>query len=50
VALIKAFPQVLYQVPDAKLVIGGKGPIKSTLEKAALKLGINNRIILYRFY
>ncbi|HPF44449.1 MAG TPA: glycosyltransferase family 4 protein [Syntrophomonadaceae bacterium] len=47
--LIKAFPQVLYQVPDAKLVIGGKGPIKSTLEKAALELGINNRIIYTGF-
>lgn len=47
--LVQAFPQVLYQVPDAKLIIGGKGPMKNALDKAALELGINNRIIYTGF-
>jgi len=47
--LVQAFPQVLYKIPDAKLIIGGKGPMKSTLDKAAQELGINNNIIYTGF-
>lgn len=47
--LVQAFPQVLYKIPDARLVIGGKGPMKNDLDKAALELGINNRILYTGF-
>ena len=47
--LVQAFPQVLYQIPNAKLVIGGKGPSKDLLDQAALELGINNRIVYTGF-
>lgn len=47
--LIKAFPQVLYKVPDAKLYIGGKGPMKYTLDKLALELDIADRIFYTGF-
>ncbi len=47
--LLKAFPQVLYKIPDARLFIGGKGPMKSALDKLAVELGITNNIVYTGF-
>lgn len=47
--LIQAFHQVLYKVPDAKLFIGGKGPMKSALDKLAADLGIAEKIFYTGF-
>jgi glycosyltransferase involved in cell wall biosynthesis len=38
--LLRAFPEVLRQVPDARLEIAGKGPERAALEQLASELGI----------
>ncbi|MBE6023468.1 MAG: glycosyltransferase family 4 protein [Cellulosilyticum sp.] len=43
--LIKAMPQLLTQIPDAKLVIVGDGPIRLELEELAQNLGVRNAVI-----
>jgi phosphatidylinositol alpha-1,6-mannosyltransferase len=44
--LVKAWPQVLEQVPDAKLVIGGKGPLAPLLKQLIAELGLGNSITM----
>lgn len=47
--LIDAFPQVLKEVPEAKLYIGGRGPQKPELEKLAEDLGIADQVYFTGF-
>ena len=42
--LIKGFTKVRENVPQAQLIIGGKGPMRSELEKLALDLGLANSV------
>ena len=42
--LLRAMPAILQENPNAKLVIVGRGHMKSSLEKNAKKLGISNSI------
>jgi glycosyltransferase involved in cell wall biosynthesis len=39
--LIRAFSQVMRNVPDAELVIGGDGPLRLSLERLAYDLGLS---------
>ena len=43
--LIKAMPNVLKQLPEAKLVIVGDGPCRLELEELALQLGVRDAVI-----
>ena len=43
--VIKAMPFVLKEVPDAKLVIVGKGPAKKSLEALVEKMGLQKSVI-----
>jgi 1,4-alpha-glucan branching enzyme len=43
--LINCFPQVLKEVPEAFLYIGGRGPQKPVLDKLARDLGILDRVL-----
>lgn len=47
--LLGCFSQVLEKVPDAKLVIGGRGPQKKILEDYMRKLGISDKVIFAGF-
>ena len=47
--LIKTFPKVLKSVPEAKLIIIGKGPLEKDLKKIVLDLHINDYIIFKGF-
>jgi len=42
--LLRAMPEILQENPNAKLVIVGRGHMKSSLEKNAKKLGISDSI------
>jgi glycosyltransferase involved in cell wall biosynthesis len=42
--LLRAFPRVLREVPDARLDIAGKGPERERLESLARALGIAGRV------
>jgi glycosyltransferase involved in cell wall biosynthesis len=44
--LLRAMPRILENNPDAKLVIVGRGHMKSSLEKTAEKLGISESIFI----
>ena len=44
--LLRAMPKILQNNPDAKLVIIGRGHMKSSLEKTAKKLGVENSIFI----
>ena len=44
--LLRAMPKILQKNPDAKLVIVGRGHMKSSLEKTAKKLGIENSMFI----
>ena len=44
--LLRAMPKILEKNPHAKLVIVGRGHMKSSLEKTAKKLGIENSIFI----
>ncbi|HEY3421558.1 MAG TPA: glycosyltransferase [Methanocellaceae archaeon] len=43
--VIKAMPFVLKEVPDAKLMIVGKGPVKKSLEALVEKMGLQGSVI-----
>jgi glycosyltransferase involved in cell wall biosynthesis len=43
--LIKALDNVVKDFPNTELLIVGDGPEKTSLEKLALELGLNNRVI-----
>lgn len=47
--LISAMPAVLKNHPDARLVIGGKGPSKDDLEAQARKLGVAHAVTFTGF-
>lgn len=42
--LLRAFPQVLKSVPQAKLYIGGRGPQQKDLERMVLHMGMDDRV------
>jgi len=44
--LLRAMPEILQENPNAKLVIVGRGHMKSSLEKNAKKLGISESIFI----
>ena len=44
--LLRAMPEILSENPGAKLVIVGRGHMKSSLEKKAKKLGISESIFI----
>ena len=44
--LLRAMPKILENNPDAKLVIVGRGHMKSSLEKTAKKLGVENSMFI----
>jgi len=44
--LLRAMPKILNQNPNVKLVIVGRGHMKSSLEKTAKKLGISQSIFI----
>ncbi len=43
--VIRAMPAVIKNIPDAKLVIVGKGPARKTLESLAKELGVERSVI-----
>lgn len=43
--LIRIMPQILHKRPNAKLVIVGEGPLKDTLKKETLSLGVQDKVI-----
>jgi len=47
--LIKAFPKVVQGVPNARLIIAGKGEEKDKLEKLSLNLGLDKKIVFTGF-
>ena len=42
--IVRAFPEILRRVPDARLWIAGEGPSRSTLEGLAARLHIADRV------
>lgn len=47
--LLRAFPQVLAAVPEAKLVIGGRGPQQKELERMVQNMGMDDRVYFTGF-
>lgn len=47
--LIRAFGRVADQIPDGKLVIGGRGPQEKDLRKLAESLGLSDRVVFTGF-
>jgi glycosyltransferase involved in cell wall biosynthesis len=43
--VIRAMPEILKSVPDAKLLIVGSGPARKSLEKAVADSGVENSVI-----
>jgi len=48
-ALINQFPQLLKEIPEAKLLIVGDGPQRSGLEKIIAELGLSRQVIITGF-
>lgn len=44
--LVRAFAKVCSKIPDAKLVIAGKGPIEETLTEEINRLSLSDRVML----
>ncbi|MHC5252214.1 glycosyltransferase family 4 protein [Listeria kieliensis] len=44
-AILDAFPKVLSEIPNAKLVIVGDGPVKAELEEKSVELGLAESVI-----
>jgi glycosyltransferase involved in cell wall biosynthesis len=44
--LVAALPQVLQELPDARVVLVGDGPDRTSLEAQAARLGVAGRIVL----
>ena len=47
--LIRRFPEVLKEVPEAKLLIVGDGPQRSKLEKIVTETGLQKQVIITGF-
>jgi glycosyltransferase involved in cell wall biosynthesis len=47
--LIRRFPEVLKEAPQAKLLIVGDGPQRSKLEKAIAETGLQGRVVITGF-
>lgn len=47
--LVEAAPQVLRQAPDAKFVIGGRGPLFPSLSQRINDLGLHDKVMLTGF-
>ncbi len=47
--LIRVFARVLYEEPDAMLVLAGTGELESYLKKLCIELGIQDRVIFTGF-
>ena len=47
--LVNSFPQVLAEVPQARLYIGGKGPMSADLRKLTQKLGLEDKVVFTGF-
>jgi 1,4-alpha-glucan branching enzyme len=47
--LLEAMPSVLAQVPGAKLVVAGAGPMRQTLERRAAEMGLGDRVAFWGF-
>lgn len=47
--LVKAFPRIVERVPEARLYIGGKGPLNNNLEILVDELGIADKVIFTGF-
>jgi glycosyltransferase involved in cell wall biosynthesis len=47
--LIEAMPEILQDIPQAKLLLVGKGPLRPNLEALARELNISDRIIFTGF-
>ena len=47
--LIRAMPAILKRFPKIKLIIGGDGPERNTLEKEVKKMGMRDKVILPGF-
>jgi 1,2-diacylglycerol 3-alpha-glucosyltransferase len=43
--IIAAMPEILKQVPNAKLLIVGDGPVRAALEEQAISLGVDSSVI-----
>lgn len=46
---ISAFPKILKEVPSARLIVIGSGPVENKLKKLAENLGLKNKIIFKGF-
>jgi len=44
--VVKAFPLILKEIPDAILLISGEGPLQSEIENLIKTLGIGDKVIL----
>lgn len=47
--LLKAFPRILSQLPDARLLVVGRGPLEPLCRGLAVKLGIADRVDFFGF-
>jgi len=47
--LLEAMPAVLAQVPGAKLVVAGAGPMRQKLEQRAAEMGLGDRVAFWGF-
>jgi glycosyltransferase involved in cell wall biosynthesis len=47
--VVKAFPKIVQKVPNAKLVIAGKGSEKAKLEKLVKKLKLQDKVVFTGF-
>lgn len=48
--LIKSFPKILEEFPDARLALCGEGPERKNLEKLIKKLSLHNHVVLLGFH
>ena len=47
--VVKAFPKVVQKVPNAKLIVAGKGVEREKLEKLAINLKLEGKVIFTGF-
>jgi phosphatidylinositol alpha-1,6-mannosyltransferase len=47
--LIRSMPEILSEIPDTKLVLIGRGPLKDFLERLVMKLGLKSSVIFTDF-